>query len=443
MLAHKRNRRIIASAGFGVLPMDWLKGVMHSVLRLAVGEVLARLASFALVAYITRHYGLDLLGALALAQTVTMYVMQGTDQGFRLIGARIVGRDASLALRVVPLITRRRIVTGTLCVAAGLAYALWGPMPPYARFCVAGFVIGLLPYAVSLDWLAWGLSHFGWLGSWRAGVAFGLAAGSLLGFQFISDPRLSLVSANLVSMGLGSLLLWIVWRRTWRNHLPPASSPDDAVNQLRWGATLSLGLAVILTQMFHNFDTVILGAMAPLGEVGRYSAAYRILFLVCSAFYLLTQAIYPRLSASKGGAGTRKVLLLAVAAAAIGGSLIAAILCAFAHPILTIIYGSDLGATRLLRILVFAVPMDFVAALFGVSFTSRGFERFLLFACGSAALFNIGSNLILIPRMGAEGAAVATILSYILLILVLFAGFAVKPIFAEGSAIADALAEQN
>jgi O-antigen/teichoic acid export membrane protein len=424
--------------------MSWPKDIFRSVLRLGTGEAIARLASFVLVAYISRRYGLELLGAFALAQTAATYVTQGTDQGFRYIGARIVARDASRAPSIVRLITKRKCILGTLCVAAGISYALCGPVPEYARLFLAGFVLGMLPYAFSLDWLAWGLSHFGWLGSWRAGVSLVLAAGSLIGFQVVRDPRVAIVCANFASYASGTAVLWVVWRVSWRCRLQtPAATEQDDAYELRWRAAFSLGLAMTLTQMFVNLDTVLLGAMAPLAEVGRYNAAYRILTLICSVFYLVTQSIYPRLSASTAGADLRKLVLLALAMAVAAGSLIAAVLWWIATPILAIIYGSEFGAAHLLRILVFAVPMDFAAALLGVSFASRGFERYLLYSSGIAALSNLGINLVLIPRMGAEGAAIATILSYVVLLVVLFVGFAIKPIFTEGLAVAQVQAGQD
>lgn len=412
--------------------MKCLMNILHSVLRLGTGELVARLASFALMAYISRRYGLELLGAYTLALTVAAFAMQGTDQGFRLIGARLVARNANFANSVVPLISKKRSITGTICVTAGLIYAFWGPVPTYARPCVAGFVLGVLPYALSLDWLAWGLSHFGWLGSWRGGVGILLTAGSLIGFHFVADPRVSLICANFMAFALGAVMLWMLWRDSWKKPVQPFSlQSEEVAHDLRWSATFSLGFYLSFVLVFQSFDTVMLGAMAPLSEVGRYSAATKILFTFCGAFYLITQSIYPRLSAATGGARTRILVLTGVAGVAAAGTLLAAVLCLFARPILTIIYGSDLGASHLLCILAFAIPLEFASALMNISFASRGFEGFLMFACGSAAVCNIGTNFILIPRMAAEGAAIATIVSYVLLVSILLIGFVVKPVFAE------------
>ena len=162
-----------------------------------------------------------------------MYVAQGTDQGLRLIAARMIARDATVAHSLVPAVTRKRSIAGALCVTAGLAYSVWGPMP-LCGLCVGGLVVGTLPYSLSLDWLAWGLSQFGWLGLWRACVVLIITATSLLGFILMPDPRVALIVGNSVGSVVGSGALWILWRTSWQQHLQqPSAAIEDVARQLR------------------------------------------------------------------------------------------------------------------------------------------------------------------------------------------------------------------
>src|SRR6267378_7373291 len=147
-----------------------MKRLFGSILRLGTGEAVSRLATFGLYAYISRAFGVELLGIVALSQTIATYVTSGTHQGLRMIGARLVARDARDAPAVIRHVLRKRMITCAICVALGSVYALWGPIPGNARFYVLGLVLGVIPYALSLDWLAWGLGRFGWLGVWRGGV---------------------------------------------------------------------------------------------------------------------------------------------------------------------------------------------------------------------------------------------------------------------------------
>jgi O-antigen/teichoic acid export membrane protein len=410
-----------------------MKALVSSILRLGTGEAVSRLASFGLYAYISRTFGVELLGIVALSQTIAMYVMFGTDQGLRMIGARLVARDASAARVVMRHVLRKRLLSCAICVALGSVYALWGPVPANARFYVLGFVLAVIPYAFSLDWLAWGLDHFGWLGAWRGGVGLFFVLGAIAAIRLSGTTLLPITIANAASTVLGAILLWALWRFRWQTpHSESEHGNNEIDNQFRWAAVLPLGGATILNLMFNNFDSVMLGAMTSAREVGRYSAAYKILFVIFGAYYLLTQSLYPKLSRMKGGRQARRLLSFALIVCIAFGACVAVVIAIWAVPILRTIYGGDLNAVRLVRILSLAVPMEFCVALMGTVLVSRGFHKLVLACTASAATFDLVSNWFLIPRLRAEGAAWSTVASYLLLlILVLTAVFAAKPVLQE------------
>ncbi len=409
-----------------------MKRLFGSILRLGAGEAVSRLASFGLYAYISRAFGVELLGIVALSQTIALYVTFGTDQGLRMIGARLVARDASAAPAIMRHVLKKRLISCAVCVSVASAYASWGPVPANARLYVLGFVLAVIPYAFSLDWLAWGLDHFGWLGAWRGGVGLLFVLGAIAAIRVSGTTLLPITIANAASAVLGAVLLWALWHFRWQS--PRSESQDqnsEIANQLRWAAVLPLGVSTILNLMFHNFDTVMLGAMTSAKEVGRYSAAYKILFVIFGAYYLLTNSLYPKLSRMKGGRQARQLLAQVLLALGALGGCLALTISIWAAPILRIIYGSDLNAIHLLQLLSFAIPMDFCAALMGTVLVSRGFDKPVLWGAGASALSNILMNLWLIPSLGATGAAWATLTSYVLLLVVLGASCLMQPIFLE------------
>lgn len=409
-----------------------MKRLFGSILRLGTGEAVSRLASFGLYAYISRAFGVELLGIVALSQTIATYVTFGTDQGLRMIGARLVARDASAAPEIMRHVLKKRLISCGVCVAVASAYALWGPVPANARLYVLGFALAVIPYAFSLDWLAWGLDHLGWLGAWRGGVGLLFVLGAIAAIRASGTTLLPITIANAASAVLGAVMLWILWHFRWQSSRSESQEQNNEIaNQLRWGAVLPLGMATILNLMFNNFDTVMLGAMTSVKEVGRYNAAYKILFVIFGAYYLLMQSLYPKLSRMKGGRQARQLLGQVLLALGVLGGCLALAIAIWAAPILRIIYGADLNAVHLLRLLSFAIPMDFCAALMGTVLVSRGFDRAVLWGAGTAALCNILINLWLIPRFSATGAAWSTGISYGVLLLVLGTSCLVQPIFLE------------
>ena len=394
--------------------------VFLSFVRLATGEVFGRIATFALFVYVSRHFGVQILGIVALAQTVASYVMELSDQGLKLIGARILARNKELVSYVVPFVLKRRVVLTAGAVALGALYAVIGPVPQEARVCVLAFDFAAVPYAFALDWVAWGLGHFGALSLWRGGVSVAYVGLAIAAMRLTMRPIASISGANILSAFLGAVFLWIIWKLRWSRL--PGQRPSDsllttAAEELRPTRVFALGLSNLLNMVFMNADILLLGAMTTTNEVGRYSAACKPLYVILTGFWLLTDALYPHLAKLEGGARAHNVLLLVLAGLVVIASATAFAIGLLAPQILTLIYGSTLGAAGLFRILLIALPLDFCFSLLWTVLVSRGYDRAVLYSLASAATLNVVSNLVFIPRFQANAAAWATVASYALLFL--------------------------
>ena len=375
------------------------------------------MATFALFAYVSRQFGVQILGILALAQTVAAYVMEGSDQGLKLIGARLLARKHGLATFLVPFVMRRRAALTAIAIVLGAIYAILGPIPPVARACVLIFDVAVVPYAFALDWVAWGLGHFGALSIWRSGVSVLYVAMAIIAMRLTMRPIASISGANLLSALAGAGFLWMMWRVRWRKSQTGVAVDDikAAADELRPSRVATLGLANFLNLVFMNADILLLGAMTSTGEVGRYSAACKPLYIIFTGFWLLTDALYPYLAKLEAGAQAYRVLLIALALLAAVASIAALGIGLLAPQLLTLIYGSTLGAARLFRILLIALPIDFCFSLLWTVLVSRGYDRPVLYSLGAAAGLNVFLNLVFIPRFQADAAAWATVAGYALL----------------------------
>lgn len=386
-------------------------------MRIATGEVLGRMATFVLYAYVSRRYGVEVFGILALGQTAAIYVMAGSDQGLKLIGARLLARDRELAGYLVPVIQRLRGGFTAMAVAVGLGYGLFGPLPDVARVCVLLFVLAVVPYSCALDWVAWGSGHFGVLATWRSGVVVVYVVLAIAAMQVTSRPVDAIAGSNFLANTMGALFLWLVWRLRLRHEGGAASAEEikAAGEQLRAGRVMTLGLSNLLNLIFLNADVLLLGAMTTTHEVGRYSAACKPLYVIFMGFWLLTDVLYPHIAGVKESAGTRRSLFRWLALVAAASALLAAVLAWLAPQILTIIYGSTMGADGLFRVLLIAMPLDFCFSLLWTVLVSRGYDRFVMYTLAAGAGMNVALNLLFIPRFQARAAAWATVAGYALL----------------------------
>ena len=394
-----------------------VKELFHSVARIATGEVLGRLATFVLYAYVSRQYGVEVLGIVALGQVVAIYVVECSDQGLKLIAVRLLARNPGLADYLVPTVSRLRAGFTAVAVLLGVGYGLLGPVPAAARGCVVAFVLAVIPYACALDWVAWGLGKFGALAAWRSGVSILYVLIAIAAMQMTGRPVASMATGNFTAAALGALFLALVWRVRWR-HSTQVATPqalEAASHELRVSRVMTLGLSNLLNLVFLNADILILGAMSTAHEVGRYSVACRPLYVMFTAFWLLTDVLYPHIAAVKDSSHARSALLQWLLVLAAASAVCAAVLGFLAPRILTVIYGSPMGATGLFRVLLIAMPLDFCFSLLWTVLVSRGYDRFVLYALATAAVSNVLLNWIFVPRFQAEAAAWATVASYTVL----------------------------
>ncbi len=398
-----------------------IRNVFVSFARLATGEVFGRMATFALFAYVSRRFGVQILGIVALAQTVAAYVMECSDQGLKLIGARLLARNHALITFVVPFVLKRRVALTAIAIVLGATYALLGPVPRAARACVLAFDLAVIPYAFALDWVAWGLGHFGVLSVWRSGVSILYVAMAIAAMQVAMHPVAAISGANILSAVVGAAFLWMMWRFRWKRFQGGVTQEElkAAAAELRPTRVAMLGMSNLLNLVFMNSDILLLGAMIGTAEVGRYSAACKPLYIIFTGFWLLTDALYPHVARVQAGPRAYQLLLIALVMLAAIASAAALGIALLAPQILTLIYGSTLGAARLFRVLLIALPIDFCFSLLWTVMVSRGFERAVLYSLGTAAGLNVVLNLVFVPRFKANAAAWATVASYAVLFTVL------------------------
>jgi PST family polysaccharide transporter len=169
--------------------------------------------------------------------------------------------------------------------------------------------------------------------------------------------------------------------------------------------------------LYTHLDRIMLGAMSGVQEVGVYAAASRIFEF---AFFLptaLVHSLVPRLAseASENGIVSRNTFLTAGAALGILGILTTAGMAVGSWPTMQLLYGSSYaGSASVLAILSFSMLPLSVGRLRNASWVATGSQINVLYSNVCGLISNATLNYILIPLLGATGAAVATTASFLL-----------------------------
>jgi O-antigen/teichoic acid export membrane protein len=169
----------------------------------------------------------------------------------------------------------------------------------------------------------------------------------------------------------------------------------------------------VMTLLNLRLDFALLGAMAGPAVLGTYAVASKYAELLRLPGTALTWVCYPRLAGQGATEAARSARRLTLPA--LGAVLLAAVpLLLLAGPVLRLFYGHDFdGAVGPARILVAGMLLAGAAGVASGYLYARGHPGRNSLAMGLGVLVTVVLDLLLIPRFGATGAAVASTAAYL------------------------------
>jgi O-antigen/teichoic acid export membrane protein len=101
----------------------------------------------------------------------------------------------------------------------------------------------------------------------------------------------------------------------------------------------------------------------------------------------------------------------------IAGFLVAAFYWIASDMLVVFLFGESYASSAaILRVLALSIPAIFVSYSLGAILMTRDNMKTKTYFMGIVALFNIVANLFMIPEFGAQGAAITTLMSAVLLL---------------------------
>lgn len=199
---------------------------------------------------------------------------------------------------------------------------------------------------------------------------------------------------------------------------------------------LPIGIVTILSLIYFKIDTVLLSVIKESTDVGIYGTAYKILEILMALPIMFVGTIFPSLSeafANKDHERLGRLMRKSFDALAIGSLGVSTLFFAFARPIIAVVAGEDylqtatvyfrgqaISSDTVLRVLIIAVGINFFNSLFTNSLITFNRQKELIKPYIIATIFNVTANLILIPRYSYLAAAVTTVLTEALILLLCY-----------------------
>jgi len=389
--------------------------VTRNFLALGAGEAVARVIGFAATVYVARVLGAGYFGAIELAGAIVLYFSRVADGGFDLgLGVREVAASPdSLDRLVSPVLTARSFVSAILVVLVSLlGFAL---LPQVEAMVLAAYSLTLLAVGLSTRWVHVGLERARVVAVART---IGEIVMVLLIVSFVGDSSdvIRVPLARFAGEILASLLLLAFLIRRGVRVRPRIDW--DLIRPLARRA-LPLVLSALLGLMIYNMDLILLRVFRTSAHVGYYAAAYALIGFLANLSLAYGLSLLPTLTRlGREGEERRSVFQTAYAQAFAVGLPVAAGAALLAGPIIQLVFGAEYAESALpLAIVIWSIPLGTARDINVAALLSLGEEGKVLRLTAIAATTNLILNLALIPPLGIPGAAVATLITEFLRML--------------------------
>ena len=394
---------------------------MDSVARGTLVNLATRLLGVALVLAITAivaRIGTEAQGAFALFTSIEG-VLLALFSGFGLALARQVSQHGAWPRALAGAVVLASALLGVLAGLGLLALSIWGP-PAYHWLWLLALASPLLLQAPNLQGL--------WLGAGRMLPMARLAlAPPLLALLLVG----ALALLQRVQLG-GVLLAWVLAKLAVDNVLVAwlwrrgrLAAPDLRALRGEAGFVANIGLTNLVALLNYRVGLFVVERQLGLSATGVYSIAVVVAELLWFVSGALTQAAYGRIGRPERGqaaALTVRVMQLGVAALLPAALLLWLLAWLLVPRLLGPAYA---GSLLPLALLLPGVLLFGAAGSLSAFFTNHlGRPQVPGQVAALSLVLNAGLSLLLVPRLGSAGAALAASLAYASSVFVLARRFA-------------------
>jgi len=391
-----------------------LKRLISGFLSLTGGEIISRLLGFFTSLYLARTLGTAGFGQFSVALVVVSYGLLAVGPGFDVPGARAIAERPASAHMVLACVLRTRVPV------ALLAYLLIVVLVTTTAGTALTILVEIQGLAVvigawSLQFVFQGLERFGAISRNRM---LGAALTTLLTLILVhtsADVRWAAGSSS-AAAALAVGALWPVLKSAGLEKEQGGAILHPGEIFTAWAP---ITVSYLMIQIYYNSDTIFLQWFRTSEEVGIYSAAYRPILLLMAIPGLAASALLPALAGEKNSerrsrfVQTSARLLTWLGIGLCGAGFLSS------DTLLSWLFGPayEPGGPAM-KVLFVAAGLAFVNVAVANPLLAWGKHRQYLLVVTCAAAANLAGNLLWIPKRGMTGAAAATVLAELFVLLI-------------------------
>jgi len=375
-------------------------------------QILVNLITIFVIGYIARKLGATDYGVFTLAFTYVSIFKIFTGMGLRSIAVREVARAKSQGSVIASQIAGLRLLLSVAATAAALAILLLMGYPLDTRIAVflALPTLALEVIATAAKDVFQAFEQMEYIAVVDLAVRLATAAGSVA-ILLAGGGLYSVVAAyslgSFIAAGMGLIIC--------RRRFFPLSAIWAATE---WGPQLRAGLPFaligLLSSLYINIDVLLLSKLTDSAAVGMYNAAMHLVYRATFLADALATAAFPALAASyDNDRGRAELVLRKLTFLALLLGIPAAVAGTVGAPlIIRLIFGPEYQpAIPVFRAGVWVVPLMFLTVLLNYALGAIHRQHQVAVISGLCLVTNVGLNLFMIPQFREMGAAVSTVIT--------------------------------
>ena len=386
---------------------------------LLAGNLISGAANFIVIIYIARVMGVHAFGLFQLAQAFLLYLVLFVDSGLSVLGIREIAQDREQAPAISLTIFSLRFLLAIIVFLLAACLVYFWPVAAATRWLFSFTFLIVFYRALNTEWVFQGLEQMEY--NALSKIVYSCLV-LLLTVWLIKGP-LDLLSAPLIQFGCGLVvslaILYLLYKKILKFDLG-LLAPHKWRTYLI--AAVPLAASALMVMIFDNIDTIMLGFMHNATIVGYYQAAYRVFYIFCGLFMTWLATVVPvmtkRIKENRQTAEEFLEKYLKLTAL----FLVPFTVLGFLTAPLTVglLFGGEYAVSVIaFQVLIWALlPLALGNILSTLVLIPAGHFKRAFYVMAGGAGVNLILNLILIPSFSFVGAAIATIVAYVVVAVI-------------------------
>ena len=394
--------------------------IFKNILWLATTEGISKVAKLALFIYIARILGATEYGKFAFALAFVSLFVIFFDFGLPQITTRELAREKEKE-KEFPAVFSLKILLGLGTLILVLISSFFvAPDPIIQRviwiLALSFFIEGLSEIFIAFFRARQKMEYESFIRNLGSLALVGVGLFTLFYFPSILNLSYGYLFGALIALTFALILFWLKVRR-------PSFNWDRSIWQKFLSISWPLCLITIVTTIYNQIDSVMMGFWGQITQVGWYNAAYRIVWPTLIPASLISVSLFPVLSRyfreskeklQKIWSYQMETMILLAIPLMTGGVVLA-------PRIIDFIYDSSFAPSILaFQILIVMIGIIFIYNAFYQVLIAADQQKKIFWAVLSGAIINVILNLILIPKFSLYGAAFSTVITHLLIFFFLF-----------------------